>query len=121
MPMPERRWVNSTQPQTLQIGVVLLYLNAAFLVIFGALAGGLGLIGLALAVAEGAGGFGIANERKWGYRLGVGAAVVVLAFALFTTIALAFRGNILNLVIDVALVALLLHPQSRDYRRIWFK
>ena len=28
---------------------------------------------------------------------------------------------ILTLLFDGALVALLLHPQSRDYQRIWFK
>jgi hypothetical protein len=41
---------------------------------------------------------------------------------------LAFAGTdafgfplIINLIFDGALVALLLHPQSRDYQRIWFK
>jgi len=29
--------------------------------------------------------------------------------------------SIINLMFEVALVALLLHPQSRDYQRIWFK
>ena len=29
--------------------------------------------------------------------------------------------NIINLMFAVALVALLLHPMSRDYERIWFK
>ena len=28
---------------------------------------------------------------------------------------------ILNLIFDAALVALLLHPESRGYQRIWFK
>jgi hypothetical protein len=30
-------------------------------------------------------------------------------------------GGLINLLFEVALVALLLHPQSRDYQRIWFK
>ena len=29
--------------------------------------------------------------------------------------------KIVNLMFGVALVALLLHPQSREYQRIWFK
>jgi hypothetical protein len=29
-------------------------------------------------------------------------------------------GSIVNFLFEVALVALLLHPQSRDYQRIWF-
>src|SRR5579875_427676 len=66
---PERRWVNSGQPQTLQASVILLYLNAIFFVIFGGLSGGFGLIGLAMAAVEGVGGYGIANERKWGWSL----------------------------------------------------
>jgi hypothetical protein len=29
--------------------------------------------------------------------------------------------NIITLMFEVALIALLLHPQSREYQRIWFK
>ena len=35
--MNERRWFNNTQPQTLQIAVILLYIDAAFSLIFGGL------------------------------------------------------------------------------------
>ena len=67
-----------------------------------------------------AAGYGIANERKWGYILGV--AMALLPFVL----TIAYRGSflsggVINLLFEVALVALLLHPQSRDYQRIWFK
>lgn len=118
---PERQWFNRGQPQTLQIGVILLYLNAAFLVIFGALQGGIGLYGLVLAASQGVGAYGIANERKWGYWLGVGAAVIVLAFTIYLAAIVGVTNEVLNLIFGIALVALLLHPQSRDYRRIWFK
>jgi len=30
-------------------------------------------------------------------------------------------GDVIELMFEVALVLLLLHPQSRDYQRIWFK
>ena len=75
-----------------------------------------------MAIAHGAGGFGIANEKQWGYargrrRRGVpgGHAPGRLRRSVLTSTA------IINLMFDGALVALLLHPMSRDYQRIWFK
>ncbi len=116
--MQTRRWVDPTQPQTLQIAVFLLYINAAFEVL--ALLQTAALVFLAWAAAGVASGYGIANERKWGYTLGVATAFVPFAFNLYY-----YRDilgpSALSLLFDVALVALLLHPQSREYRRIWFK
>jgi hypothetical protein len=110
--MDSRRWVNPSQPQTLQIAVFLLYFTAVFSVIFG----GLSVFSLLVAAGSAAGGYGIANEQKWGYGLGIGMAFLPFAFLLMGA-----PLNIINLMFDVALVALLLHPQSRDYQRIWFK
>ena len=97
----------------------LLYISAAFDVIFG---GFLNPIVLAIAAANVAAGYGIANERRWGYWLGV--AVTGLALLPFILWALA-GGLSLNLLIQamfpVAMFALLVHPQSRDYQRIWFR
>lgn len=115
--MDRRRWVNSTQPQTLQIGVLLLYLNAVLAVLLGALHVPVALV---LAVAQVVGAYGIANERKWGYLTGVISAIALLAVPLLSTGGLLGFG-LLNLMFDLALIALLLHPQSREYRRIWFK
>lgn len=116
--METRKWTNPTQPQTLQIAVFLLYINA----VFTALLGGIGsAIGLALVVGGAAGGFGIANEKKWGYNLGM-----VMAFLPFVLriaingVGAVFSGDIISTMFEVALVALLLHPQSRSYQRIWF-
>jgi hypothetical protein len=112
--MESRRWVNPTQPQTMQIAVFLLYFNAILTALFGGLFNPFGLV---VVVGSAAAGFGIANERKWGYGLGV--AMALLPFVLIIT------GNagiaLVGLLFDIALVALLLHPQSRDYQRIWFK
>lgn len=111
--METRRWTNPTQPQTLQIAVFLLYANAALAALFGLVYGGLfHPITLVLVGAGVAAGSGIANERKWGYVLGVGLAALNLLFSLSNLISLLFAG---------ALVALLLHPHSRDYQRIWFR
>jgi hypothetical protein len=116
----ERRFFNPAQPQTLQIAVLLLYLNAALDLLFSF--GLLGIFGLVIIVGMAAGGYGIANEQKWGYILAVAVAITRVALLV------AFAGAnvlefplIITLLFDGALVALLVHPESRDYQRIWFK
>lgn len=118
--MNERRWFNPNQPQTLQIAVILLYIDAVFLVIYGAIGYWLFLLTM---VAMVAGGFGIANEKKWGYALGLAGAVVNLIWPTLLGYSLGFYfgSNIINTIFSIALVALLLHPMSRDYQRIWFR
>jgi hypothetical protein len=122
--METRRWTNPTQPQTLQIAVLLLYINAVFGVIFGTI---FWLpLGPLLVIGEAAGGFGIANERKWGYWLAVTVATLGLlpfVFAVFADgLSTVFSiGFLINLIFPAALFALLLHPMSRDYQRIWFR
>ena len=118
--METRRWTNPTQPQTLQIAVFLLYINA----VFSALA--FNPISLALALGQGAAAYGIANEKRWGYLLGIAAAGLgLLPFAIYILgagVGSIFNLSLLiNLVFPVALFALLVHPQSREYQRIWFR
>ena len=115
--MESRRWLNQSQPQTLQVAVFLLYLNGIFALLFGGLFYAFGLV---IIVGSVAAAYGIANERKWGYGLGVAMAFLPFALAIANGVSL-LGGGILNLLFEVALVALLLHPQSRDYQRIWFK
>jgi hypothetical protein len=116
-----RKFFDPHQPQTLQIGVMLLYINAVFKVLYGAV---FHPIGLALVAGLAAGGYGIANEKKWGYQVGVASAAVNLALPLLIAgadLVLDSAFGLLSLLFDVALVALLLHPHSRDYQKIWFK
>ena len=115
--MEQRRWFNQTQPQTLQVAVFLLYLNGVFTLLFGGIFYALGLVVIVGSVAA---AYGIANERKWGYGLGIAMAFLPFILAIATHTSL-LGGGILNLLFEVALVALLLHPMSRDYQRIWFK
>ena len=115
--MEQRRWTNQAQPQTLQIAVCLLYINGVISLLFGGIF--VPIIAL-IAVGSIAAGYGIANERKWGYILGVAMALFPFA-VIIATRSSPLSGGLLNLLFEVALVALLLHPQSRDYQRIWFK
>ena len=102
--MNDRKFVNQFQPQTLVIATVLLYINAVFDFItfwppF-----------MIAALLMAAGGYGIANSVIRVAVLLIFARSDVLEFPL-----------ILTLMFDVALVALLLHHESREYQRIWFK
>ena len=114
--MSANRWLDRTQPQTLYMAVILLYINSVFL----ALSGLGNLLAMAIAAGGVGAGFGIANEKKWGYALGV--AMAVLPFVLrLVVLHTPFGTDLINLMFQIALVALLLHPQSREYQRIWFK
>ncbi len=116
--MNDYHWFNQHQPQTLQSAVVLLYINAAFGLLLGS------YVSILVLVAMAVGAFGTANDKKWGYGLAVASAlvnfvVVLLLFGLPD--ALTTFNGLISVLFDGALVALLLHPMSRDYQRIWFR
>lgn len=119
--------MNQSQPQTLYIGTILLYLEAVTGVLFGTLLFFYGSwLALAGLVAMAAAGYGIANERRWGYMVGVAVAGAAV-FAGAAIIAIEGLGVLSNfsfaslLLFAVALFVVLVHPQSRSYQRIWFK
>ncbi len=109
------------QPQTLVIATMLCYLDAAFGLLFGIVAVSV-IFALLTIVGLAAGGFGIANEKRWGYLVALLAATlqVIMLLAVAGLDVLGFP-LLLNLVFDGALVALLVHPESRKYQTIWFK
>jgi hypothetical protein len=113
----EMRWYPQHQPQTLQIAVALLYWNAFLSLLFGILEGGIGRLLLVLVVAEMAGAIGVANDRKWGYVVALVAAFLPLVLLVTNNVE---AGGILNLIFEIALVVLLVHPMSRSYYKIWF-
>ena len=118
--MASRRFLNPAQPQTLVIAVYLLYLHGVFLMFDLLRLGIFPILYVASAIGAGIAGYGIANERKWAYGLGVAMAVFPFALRFFYS-GNPLSSNLLSLMFEIALVALLLHPQSRDYQRIWFK
>jgi hypothetical protein len=118
-PVEQTRWVNPHQPQTLYMGVILCYIQGVFAILSYPVYGPFALLILGGLVA---GGFGIANEKKWGYLLAVATAVFqVLLLLVVTGASLNDVGVLIALAFDVLLVVLLVHPMSRSYQRIWFK
>jgi len=125
--MSERRWFNANLPQTLYIAQFLLYIDAFFMALGVLFGGGLGLIGIVALTASIYGAQGIANEQKRGYQVAVVAAFLplVLRLLLFLFGVESFgyvltSGNVLNVIFQYALIALLLHPMSREHQKLWF-
>jgi len=98
----------------------LLYINGALGLLFS-----FGGISMVLAAGLIGAGFGIANEKRWGYILGVVMATLdllpLVLFVLARGIGSIFSVNLLiSALFPVALFALLIHPLSREYQKIWF-
>jgi hypothetical protein len=111
----EKRWINHYQPQTLVMGTMLAYVQGFFALL------ALSFWGLFFAAGLGFGAYGIANDKKWGYGLAVGTAILQLVIVLGVAFDVGLElGIMLSLLFDGALVALLLHRESREYQRIWF-
>ncbi len=77
---------------------------------------------LAIVVGGVAAGYLISNEKKIGWFVGI----AVGAMPLVTTLLIKLRFGVLDmslvsLMFAIALIALILHEQSRNYVRIWFK
>jgi len=100
------------------MGVILSYVQGVFAVLNYPI---LGPWAFVILVGLVAGGFGIANEKKWGYFLAVGTAVLQVAVVIGRGSSLGNLSVLIELGFDVALVVLLTHPMSRSYQRIWFK
>jgi len=136
-----RRWFDHSLPQTLQIALWLLYINGAFSLAYlvdqrdfiGALRGVVPfgfLWGLAVVGVHVAGGFLIANGRRLGHRLAIAASLspfIVRWWVLWSLPApvritdVVTGRDTLSFLFEIALVALVLHPQSREHARRWLR
>jgi hypothetical protein len=143
--METRRWVNRSHPQTLLVLTLMLYIEAVFtllglglqyIVLPGSTLGGSGdvsniLVQIGLPIAMAAAAYLVANEKKAGYQLALAVTALPLLCRLLLMFGIGFGPNVgsvgpldydvIGLMIEVALFALVLHPQSRDYERIWFR
>ena len=109
--MQTRRWINTNQTQTLVLGNVLLYMEGVFNIARGTF---FALVGAGMLLA----GYGIANDKKIAWKLGVMTSLLSIAMRL-TSQSIGF-DTIFSLVFPLVLFSLLLHPLSRDYQKIWF-
>ncbi len=116
--MSNLKWIDRSQPQTLQGAVIFCYINAIF-TFLGALAYGFSPLVLPL-LALGVFGYFIAQEKRWAYWSSVAVASLYALLLLFVFFLSQSLGVILNLAFIGVLVALLLHVQSRNYQKIWF-
>jgi len=125
-------FVNPRQPQTLYISQILLYITAVGAVLFRSVGEGWiealplrYLVVLLMTIGAGVGAYGIANARKWGYLLGVAAALApfVIRLEIIRRVDLfeMLRWNPIGLLFDIAIVAALVHPESRSYQKQWFQ
>ena len=121
--MEPRVWVNRHQPQTLYIAQLLMYFQGGLGLLF-ALIGARGLTVYSLVITAGklTAAYGIANEMRWAYKLGV----VIAALPILVLLLLAVTNDVgwlwadpIALLFDIALLALLLHAQSRSYQQYW--
>lgn len=138
-PLDYRKWFDRMQPQTLQIATWLLYLNGFFAVVgflggedwIGIARSNKGFLGIlvALLVIAGyvLGGFLMANDRRLGFRLALIGAFSPFALRIwilwqydFGVFDMITGNNFIGFMFDVALCALLLHPQSREHQRLWY-
>jgi hypothetical protein len=113
------QWLDRSQPQTLYMANVLLYFNTFWWLLDIFVGSYFGLLALPALFS----GLGIANDKRLGYwgAVAVAAANVLMLARLFVE----YHGQsfwvIINLLFGAALLALLAHPMSRSYQRIWFK
>ncbi|NBO53600.1 MAG: hypothetical protein EBU84_03180 [Actinobacteria bacterium] len=140
-----RKWTDRLQPQTLQIATFLLYINGFFAFVsvldktdylgYFRYRWGVGiLVGLFVVAANIFGGFLMANDRKSGYWLAIVAAFAPFALRYWAlsdlenltggSVSLWDKftgGDTIGFIFEAALCALLLHPQSREHQRLWFR
>lgn len=141
-----RRWVNPSQPDLLQIATWLGYFRGVFTLLFGLdtqfvvfplsdlSRRGVSnpLLQLAVAAALAGGAYLMANGKRLGWRLLVVAAVLPLLGRLLVGFGVSLSGidvsptspldyDLIGLIFEVALLALLVHPRSREYEKIWLE
>ncbi len=125
------QWLNRSHPPTLQAAVFLGYLSAVFGLLFraGQLIPVPPLLLVLLYLGIGAGAFVTANNRRWGYLLLAACAGLIAVFDVADVATSVIRNAPLEIILaflnrtvfPVALAAAVLHPQSREYQRVWFE
>jgi len=132
-----RRWVNPSQPDLLQIATFIGYFRAIFTLLFGldlqyVVLPATDLFRLAVPALLAGGAYLMANGRRLGWTLLLVGAILPLLARLLLGFGISLAGDDLptvsplsydeiGLLFEVALVALLVHPRSREYQKIWLE
>ena len=132
-----RRWVNPSQPDLLQIAVFLGYFRGAATLLFGLDAQFIvfparGLIRIGLAALLAGGAYLLANGKRLGWQMLLAGAALPLLARLLVAFGISVGGvdvaatspfayDVIGLMFEVALVALLVHPRSRQYEKVWLE
>lgn len=123
--MESRRALNPAMPATLVWAQLALYLGALY-----AAGRGFALLRfpaweLLIGCWEALAAYGVANERRWGWRLGLVSAVVSVLPALDELVrspGVALHPDFLVLAaIPIAAVCCLGEASARDFQRAWFR
>lgn len=117
--MQIERWTNQHHPQTLQIGVFLLYFDAFFSLFD---VGRYGILALVLAVGAAAAGVGIANNKKIAWIGGIAVSAISILLLLSDFGGLSFNLRLfISLVFPLAQFTALVHPMTRSYTKLYFE
>ena len=84
---------------------------------------GVTLIVLATSLGYGFAGIALANGYRLGWKVGLGLAIGAVAIPLvaFGPGPVLGSAYVITFLFNVALVALLVHPHSREHQKIWFE
>lgn len=124
--------IDSAQPTPLVGAAVLSYISAVFAILslfsngfFFSLSNAeviaLELFTFFVPLGQGICALGFSNDKQVAYKFAIALAILQLALLIWLEIYAGFDIQILNLIFDIILVALLLHPSSRQYASTWFK
>jgi hypothetical protein len=136
-----RKWFDRMHPQTLSIATFLLYIDGVFALLrfldrndiegYLRMDGGIfALVTFALIVCYPLGGFLMANGKLLGWYVAIVASFSPFLMRAIFKVDLAdfypwrdvvTGGSLVNLMFEVALCALLLHPMSRTYVQRWLR
>lgn len=136
-----RKWFDRMHPQTLSIATFLLYIDGVFALLrfldrndiegYLRMDGGIfALVTFALIACYPLGGFLMANGKLLGWYVAIVASFSPFLMRAIFKVDLAdfypwrdvvTGGSLVNLMFEVALCALLLHPMSRTYVQRWLR
>lgn len=132
-----RRWVNQSQPDLLQIATFLGYFRGAITLLFGldlqyVVFPATDLFRLVVPALLVGGAYLLANGRRLGWQLLLVAAALPLVARLLLGFGISLAGDnlpsisplrydVIGLMFEAALLAMLLHPRSREYQKIWLE